>query len=453
MRQNDKATAARRYVPDRNRRIDSGIRLNVEEAAPSTAYLSSTDSGRFSMIGELESSVSMIQTAVVGLEKIRHWLSEMKRFLEEEGYRSFQAQIPISVINNFLTDRLAHVRVTAETASFKGRALLNGKSGVRGEAIGDHLSFIKGSARSRSSGAAGYPVAIYQSPRPSILIGSDRLSPETIGRESIIALADNDREVRYRLRGDEDPETLVDQLQQYLFDNGFDINVYRTPDQHLLFRHNQLGSSYRFQGMSANTRLLSDIPGHFREAEPGLDVSGTIGSEPAVGEGGFLTGERGNLNTDGLVVYYDGWTEQPGQVVGYVRVEQNGIKVPVDPSGYRVEILSIPSVRPELLALRVPNRSGFGHLGDIRADTVTKCRDALLLLGWSIDYLDYLKSELRWNEANFVERAVDLLRSTMSPQPAGTEIVHFSSQKAKDMADELKSMLGHTIPGSISSWR
>lgn len=188
-------TAVRK--PDKNRRVDPALGISRGDPASEQAYISPFEQGRFAMIGRLESGVSKIQTAAVGVEKVKGMLSEMKRFLEEEGYRSFRAQIPVSVINNFLTDRLAHVKMTSETVSFRGQALLNGKSGVKGSVTGRNLRFIKGSARVQSSGENGYPIAVYQAPKPSVLSGAARLTADEIRRESIIALADENHEVRY----------------------------------------------------------------------------------------------------------------------------------------------------------------------------------------------------------------------------------------------------------------
>ena len=452
MRYEDQQTAARTQVEQRNRKVDLALGLSRGDPVLPKEYKSPHEQGRFAMIGRLESGVSKIQTATVGVEKIKGLLSEMKRFLQEEGYRSFRAQIPVSVINNFLTDRLAHIKMTSETTSFRGHALLNGKTGVKGSVSGKNLRFIRGSARVQTSEQNGYPIAIYQAPRPSILTGSIRLSADEIRRESVIALADDSHEVRYQVRADENPDSLVTNLQRYLVDNSFDISVYCTQDNHLFFRHNQLGSANSFRGMSTHSRLISEVPGRYKDAQPGVDVAGTIGSEQASGEGGFLTGAKGNLHTDGLVVYYDGMIETSGQIVGSVQVEQNGIRVPVDISGSKLEILAIPSIQPEMLAVGDSNRSGFTSLQSIQANTVLECRDALKLIEWSLSYLSYLQEELKYNESNFVDRAVDLLRSTMQSQVAGEEILYLSREKARSMVDELKGMLTPAMTMKVTSW-
>ncbi len=448
----DKQVRPKTRAPEFNRRIESALGLSRGDPASGQDYISSGDQGRFSVIGQLESSVSMLQTAKVSLEKLKSRLSEMQKFLQEEGYQGFKAKIPVSVINNFLNDRLAHMKMISETSSFQGKALLNGKSGVKGQVSGDNIRFVRGSARVVSSEEHGYPLAISQSSLPATLTGSERISPQNLSSESIIALAEGSYEIRYRIKRGEDADSLVANLQQCIFDHGLDISVYRTRDNRLFFRHNQLGSANHFKGMSHDTRLVSYLPGKFRQAEAGKDVSGTIGSEQAQGDGGYLIGKRGNAKTDGLVVYYDGSIDYPGQIVGYVRTSQNGVMVPLDVHGRQAEILSIPSVLPEFLAIGVSNRSGFTSLGSIRADTVIECRDALKLIIWSITYLDYLAEELRRKENIYVERAVELLRSTMNRQSGGKELICFSQEKAKTMVEQLKTMLTPAMIMKVSVW-
>jgi len=457
MKMAGKNTVPKVKAPEYNRRLDSALGWRRVPGGSvrgdpdrKREYVSHTDQSRFSVIGQLESSVSMLQTAWVNIEKLKGWLAEMKTFLEEEGYQSFRAKIPVSVINNFLSDRIAHMKMVAETASFQGQALLNGKSGVKAETKGDNIRFVRGSPKVVSSDDHGYPLAIYQSPSAAILTGTEQLTYENISDETMISVSEGSQEIRYRIRPDEDPDSLVAGLQQALLDHGMDISVYKTTGDHLLFRHNQLGSVPRFKGMSYQTRLISSIPGRYKEADLGKDVAGTIASEQAKGDGGYLIGSSGNRRTDGLVIYYDGATDYPGQITGYIWVEQNGTTVPLNLSGSQSEILSLPALQPELLATGVSNRSGFISLSSIQASTVFECRDALKLILWSITYLDYLAQELRKKENNYVERAVELLRSTMTRETASEEMMVISKEKARAMASQLKNMVTPAMMRKVS---
>ncbi|MCP4752412.1 MAG: hypothetical protein GY866_16080 [Proteobacteria bacterium] len=438
---------------EHNRRVDAALGLSRGDPVTAKEYIFSENQGRFSLIGKLESGVSMLQVAGIKFESVKGWLREMKEFLEGDGQRSSSGGIPESVVNNFLTDRLAHIKMVAETTTFQGRVLLNGKSGVTGETTGENICFVRGSARVVSSEPPGYPLAVHRTPKRSFLKGFARIDKEILRKESIIALANDSREIRYRVRGDEAPETLVVNLQQCLSNHGLEIGVYLTGDGHLFFEHDRFGSKADFRGMSHHTKLISEIPGRFQEATPGCDIAGTIGSEPAHGDGGFLMGKKGNPRTDGLAVYYDGIIEYPGQIVGYVDATQNGIMVPLDVSGTKIEVLSLPCLRPKSMAVGVPNRSGFDNLASIRVNTDQERRDALKLIVWTATYLEYLREELRWKENVYVDRAVDLLRSTMSSRSDGKEILNFSKEKAKQMAEQLKAMMTPAIAIQIASWK
>lgn len=438
---------------DFNRRVETALGLSRGDPVLQKDYVSPVEQGRFSVIGKLENTVSMLQTARINIEKIKSWLLEMKDFLEKEQNRTSWAKVPASVINNFLADRLSCIKVMTESVSFQGKLLLNGNSGVFGATTGNNLRFIRGSARVVTSAETGYPITIYQEPKSALLLGAGELNEETLRYEKLIALASGSREVRYKIKEDETPEKLIPNLQRCLQDHGFDISVYRTQDNHLLFKHNQLGSRSSFQGMSYNTRIVSEKPGEYISAEPGADINGTIGSEAAHGDGGFLIGDKGNKKTEGLVVFFDGTIDYPGQIVGYVKVKQNGVLVPLDAEESRMEILSIPSVKPTLLAAGVSNNSGFSDLSVIRGNTDIECRDAIRMTVWSITYLDYLLDELKWKEKIYVDRAVELLRSTIKPQSAGEEMLYLSKDKAKDMVAQLKSMLTPVSVMKVTSWK
>ncbi len=438
---------------DFNRRVETALGLSRGDPLPQKEYVSPVNQGRFSVIGKLENTVSMLQTARINIEKMKGWLIEMKVFLDKERNRSSWAKIPASVINNFLSDRMSCLKVTSEKVSFEGRLLLNGSSGVYGEAVGDDLRFIRGSARVLTSEELGYPITVYQEAKPAILRGTGEITENAIRHENLIALSSGKQEVRYKIRDDDTPDRLIVNLQRCILDHGLDISVFRTKDNHLLFRHNQLGSRSSFQGMSDKTRIISHIPGEYKAAEPGLDVNGTIGSESAHGDGGFLIGDKGNKKTDGLVVFYDGVIDYPGQVVGYVKVKQNGVLVPLDSNESKMEILSIPSVKPTILAAGVSNSSGFTDLSVIRGNTESECRDSIRMILWSITYIDFLLDELKWKEKIYVDRAVELLRSTIRPQSAGDELLYLSKDKAKDMVNQLKSMLTPVSVMKVTSWK
>lgn len=395
--------------------------------------------GRVAIIAGLEGKVSLLQVAQKSLGRIQSWLKEIEDFLAQTP--KGEGSLAPSVANRFIEDRLRQIQGITEATSFGAKALLNGRSGVSGEADGKGLQWVRGSARTISSQGRGYPVAIDESARPASLMGAVSASPAVIAQERMIALKERGIEARYFPKGDEQPRELAANLQACIEEAGLDLSVYLTRDQRLLFLHNQLGGGQGFEGLSQKTRLLSPKAGQPVWATPGRDIAGTIGTEPAQGQGGFLIGAKGNPRTEGLVVYYDGQVDYPGQVVGYVRVTQSGLIVPLDLAGQEVEILSLPDLRPGSQAVGVRNPSGFRSLGQIKAGSLKERHDAKQLVKRSLGDLSRLAEELRWKEEVYVTKTIDLLRQGPEPGPKGEELLELSAPKAQAMAEQLKGMM------------
>ncbi len=406
-------------------------------------------SGRFRVIGELESSVTRLQIAKNGIGKIRDELKSLRAFLEKEVVFLPRSNIPESVINHFLKERLSKIKVVSDTVNFQRKALLNGNSGVKGTAVGKGLNFVRGSARVVSSSETGYPVAICRAPSSSMLLGREPLTSQTIRNERLIAISAESQKIHYRIKREEDGESLVANLQECISDHGLDIGVYKTCGNCLLLKHNQLGDGKTFQGMSQKTGLVSKFPGKYKPSTRGENVSGTIASEPAHGYGGFLIGKEGNSRTDGLVLHYSGSEANPKVPVGSVRVKQNGDIVRLDLTGSKAEMLSLPGLSPDLLSVGVGNRSGFINLNSIRVNSKEERHDTLKLIDYSESELDSLTAELKRKEEDYISLAISLLQSGMEPKTAEIDLFSYSKEKAGEMAHQLKTAITPTMVQSM----
>ena len=429
-------------IQEKDRNVDRNLFPERGESPNKIGPTGVHSKGRFYMISKLENCVSILQIARINIEKINDQLSEMGKFLEKE-IRFFPASnIPVSVVNNYLTERISNIKMISETASFQGKALLNGNCGVKSITKGKGLRFVKGSPHVTSSDEGGYPVKIIELPEYSGLIGNKAISAELLQYEELIIISDDEKEFKYRITKEETIETLIPNLQRGLHENGFNISVYKTKNNFLYFKHNQLGIANDFTGTSLKTQLISKYPGQPVTAKVGKNIMGEIGNEPTIGEGGYLTGLKTNKRTRGLTLYFDGTsTEQAGQIVGHVLVKQNGLVVPLDLEGKKAEILSLPSLTPELLAAGIPNFSGFLNLKSIRVHSAEERKDALMLIYSSIKGLKSLNKDLVSKENYYVNLAVEMLRLTMKPKVAGVEILSLSKEKASEMAEQLKGML------------
>lgn len=429
-----------------NRRLESSMNLDRNNPMMDHSGLSAEVSGKFSVIANLENRVTMIQIAKDNIEKIAAKLIELKKFLEQSDADASKMTVPPSVVNNYMTDRLAKIKEIAETARFQEQILLNGDCGVVGATSNGSLRFISGGEKVITSNQHGYPVTIFQDARPGTLLGNEVISEKALQKETLIALADGQHEMRYRVSDNEGPETIVENLQRSILKHGLNVRITKTRDNRLLFVHNQLGTNTELRGLSYKTKLLSSTPGIIKEATPGRDISGTIGLETAKGMGGFLMGHIGNRRTDGLLIYYDGTIKYPGEIVGYVRTIQQGVSVPVDLTGETMELLVIPPVFPENLAIGIGNSSGFNDLASIRGNTIQERQDALKLIQVSLEDLDTQLETIRWKEDKFVKRTINILQGTMIPKKAGEEILFDSTGEIHSMTEQLQEMLDFNLP-------
>ncbi|MDX2471687.1 MAG: hypothetical protein QNL04_14045 [SAR324 cluster bacterium] len=393
-----------------------------------------------SPVAKLEGCVSILQITGASLKHMRSELSEMEAFLKTSLEN--RTNVPGSLTNSYLVERLRQIKALSESASFQGRALLNGKSGVLANMTGEGLRFVRGSALVQSSNAGGYPVAIERAAKPASLVGPELVNTQTLSAESMLVIAQGQQEVRYRLSQTEDPKSLVAGLQRALWQAGLELSACLSVDGRLVLMHNRLGSGGNFKGMSLNTRILSNEPGEFSQADPGEDIKGRIGMEKALGDGGFLIGVPDSKRVAGLVLHYGGKIEHPGQIVGYADVAQKGILVPLDANDERKERLSIPAVNPKTLSVGVANQSGFTALEEIKGSSEIERMDSLKLVKNAQQELVDLSEELKWKENTYVDLAIKLLRQGIAPQEAGEELLELRADKATKMAQDLKNMLG-----------
>ena len=404
-----------------------------------------------SPVAKLEGCVSILQITGASLKHMRGELKEMEEFLKTS--LQTKTNVPGSLANSYLMERLRQIKALSEAASFQGRALLNGKSGVLANITGEGLRFVRGSALVQSSASGGYPVAIERAAKPASMVGPEIVTSGILKKESMLVIAEGQQEVRYRLDQTEDPKSLVAGLQRALWSAGLEVSACLSVDGRLVLMHNRLGTAGNFKGMSLNTRILGVEPGVYTEAEPGTDIKGRIGMEQAIGEGGFLIGGPKSPRVAGLVLHYHGKIDHPGQIVGYAEVTQKGILVPLDSKGGRKERLSLPHVGPKTLSVGVANQSGFTALEEIKGSDETQRMDSLKLIKNAQEEINSLSDELKWKENTYVDLAIKLLKQGIEPQEAGKGLLELKADKATQMAQDLKNMLGNETMHFIGSDR
>ncbi len=369
----------------------------------------------------------MVQTTEGALSEVNNLLIRMRQLALQAGNEGGSDAATLAANQQEIGDALDTINRIAQNTQFGNRKLLDGSASVSGEAIGDGLTFIAGTRRTRSSPVEGFAVDIEQVATRAELQGSSAIDADAIEEGLVITLLESGRTVQVVADRNDTPESFFGRLRRAVEESGLALDLTLSDGGEIRARHQEFGSAHTFQGASSIAGILSSDGGVLQAATPGEDVAGTINGEAAVGRGQLLRGLPGNTNTDGLVVRFAGprvevgtgadgapvfeREPQPGPA-GIVTVFNNAVEFQIGPNtGQQVSVL-LPNITPSAIARDVPNASGFGNLAEIRVDTVQGAADSLRVIDGAIDDLTLARGRLGAFQKNGLESNIANLRIT-----------------------------------------
>ena len=402
-------------------------------------------SGRLSQnesLRNFETIVSLLQSAHGGLSQLHQLLGIATDLVNEAWLNGTREAPPPGDLEREVQMRLSQMEEIVRQCRFHGRGLLDGQSGVVGVAHG--LEFIRGGPNTRSSPPEGYAVHVAQAPTRATLQGGVPLDPAWLKDEEEIFIAEGEHFVRYPVSEVDTVETLAGHLNMAVRAAGMDLEVRLTPQRHLVVRHNQHGSQYKFKGASKTTPLLSKRPGKVEWSRRGRDIQGTIGGEPAFGIGRMLIGYLDNQNTSELAVLWRGARNGSG-LAGRCHVRQNGLNIQEDTEGEGPATrLALPSFRIAQLGNWMETPSGYGALAGVRFDTWQGLRDALhMMFAVSLELDDWLDKVRGWIK-RYQNQTLTFLRhgGKRAARSAGmARPVEVTTDQAERMALELRDFM------------
>lgn len=351
-------------------------------------------------IREAEDAMALAGQADEGLARVTGHLAALDTALQArlaQGVRGQSAAGTASVAAtpDWLTETLAAIEEVAETTRFGALRLLDGGLGCSGVAVGDGLEFVAAGRETRSSPPQGYEVLLGREPMRATLLGDRALTTERIAGGIRLMLREGGRTARIMSQRGQSAAEVAAALQEAAQRAGLALLVEVTADGRLLVQHKRFGAAHRFAAASSLPGVLSTPEGGPRLVANGADIAGTLGGEPAHGEGQTLTGDAGNTATAGLVVRYTGLpftgathrlprsrtsVLEPKVFAGRVVVAQQALSFRLDGDPGDVVALQLDSVRPAHLARGVETASGFASLAEIRAGDAVEARDALAVV-------------------------------------------------------------------------
>lgn len=419
-----------RKLADSLQRLASGFKINKGSDNPAGLVVSEQMRGQIvglnQAIENSELAMSTVQTTEGALTEVNNLLIRMRQLALQAVNEGGNDRNTLEANQNEIADALATINRIARNTQFGNRKLLDGSGGVSGEAIGDGLTFISGTLRTKTSPVQGFQVEIDDVATRSYLEGSESLDEDNIpGLQA--TLFEGGRTVQITGRSNDTPQSFFGRLKRAAEDAGLDLDLYLTEDDTIFVRHRQYGSAHTFQAASSVDGVLSEDAGVLQAAVPGQDLKGTINGEAAEGRGQLLRGLSGNENTDGLVVRYQGPLEEVDEtedgrpvyarvpdtgVVGVVNVFNNALTFQIGANTGQTVSVALPNVNPSMLARDVETASGFANLSQVRVDSPQAGKDSLKLIDAAINQLTLTRGKLGAFQKNGLESNIANLRVT-----------------------------------------
>jgi len=432
---------AQNELSDSLKRLSSGQRVNSGADDPSGLILSEGLRAQVASAQQAlqnsEFSLSLVQTAEGALVEVNNLLIEMRQLATtaaNEGATDYNALLALQFQIRKAIEGIDRV---SRFTSFGNKTLLDGSHGATGMGGNEELVFLKASSKTVASPVSGYDVDITELPLRATLT-ADLDDDDASGLQ--ITLEEEDGAI-IRVSNPEGATAVgfANRLQKAVLESNMNLNIrFDVDDEELTItiEHREYGLVNGFTITSSKEEVLVEEafnPKLFL----GRDIQGTIGGEPADGDGLILTGEYNNEKTSGLSIAFLG--DGTG-TAGSVTVAQNSLKFQAGANADEKIVIALNSTHSTVLGRGVDNTSGFENLSQISLKSTQEAIDAIRLVDEALDQLLSMRSQLGSVQKYTLETNISVLRSTVENLTAAE-----SNIRDTDMALEMVNFTKNQI--------
>lgn len=449
---------ADRRLAESLERLSSGFRINRGADSPSGLVVSEQMRGQIAgltqAIANTEQATAILRTAEGAISEVNNTLVSLRGLALHAANEGANDALAAEADQMEVKTGLEAIARIASNTNFGRRNLLDGSSGIVGEAQGQGLAYLGATARTRSSPISGYAVEVTQLPARAELVSRSRLTQDDLPGLTV-SLIEGGRSVRVDGTAQDSPEAFIGRLRAAVMQAGLRLDV-RSDEGRIVVRHLDYGSAPTFQALSSVDGILARDAGVMERPQPGQDIAGTIGGEAAIGTGLVLRGQPGNESTEGLAVRYTGPLVATGGLtpegepmreyqpstgaVGLVNVANNALDFQIGPNaGQRISV-PLPAIDPHVLARKVETPSGFTSLADIDVSKAAGARDALKLIDSAVDELTEMRGRLGAVQKHGLESNLNTLRVTAENLMAAESTIR-DTDVAKELAEYTRSRI------------
>ncbi|MBC8258456.1 MAG: flagellin [SAR324 cluster bacterium] len=420
-------------------RLSSGQRINGGADDPSGLVISEGLRAQIASVEQAlqnsEFSLSLVQTAEGALVEVNNLLIEMRQLATtaaNEGATDFSALLALQFQ---IRNAIEGIDRVSQFTRFGNKNLLDGSQGATGTAGNEELVFLKASSKTIASPISGYDVDINELPLRASL--TEDLDDDDAAGLQITLEEEDGATIRVRNPEGATAAGFANRLQKSALAANMNLDIrYDIDDEELTIEHREYGLAKGFTVVSTKDGVIVD-DAYEPELFLGQDIEGTIGDEPADGDGAILTGDFNNKKTSGLSIAFLG--DSTGGA-GSVTVAQNALKFQSGPSADENILIALNSTHSTVLGRGVDNTSGFENLSQIRLTSTQEAIDAIRLVDEALDQLLSMRGQLGSLQKHTLETNISVLRNTAENLTAAE-----SSIRDTDMALEMANFTKNQI--------
>ena len=440
-------------------RLSSGFKINKGADNPAGLVISEQMraqlAGLNQAIANSELDNSMIQTTEGALTEVNGLLIRIRQLALQAANEGANDANTLLAVQQEINNGLSSLARLAETAQFGKRKLLDGTTGVSGEAQGPGLTFLSAKVTTQTSPIEGYVVNITQVPTQPTLVGTEGVTDQSV-KDLDVSFFEGGKSVKVRAVEGDTAVSFFGKLKSQVERAGLPIDVTMNEDGILRVVHREWGEDPTFQAVSSKPGILSEEGGIVQSPVKGQDIKGTIAGESTVGKGQTLIGIPGNENTDGLAVKYSGplvVTDPEGPDgrpvmerrpqtgdVGRINVANNALRFQIVPDATVKTIVALPTVTPQFLSRSVENKSGFNSLADVRVENSQGAADTIKMVDSAINELNVVRGQLGAFQRNEVEKNINSLRVAVENLTAAESGIR-DANIAEEVTEATKSQI------------
>ncbi len=471
--------SSNRRLADLLQRLSSGFRIHSAGDDPRGLIVSERlrrqIAGLNQAVANSELAAALVNTAESSLGEVHNLLVRVRQLVLHAGNEGGNDKNAVLADQKKIRNALDSIDRIAKNAQFGSRNLLDGSAGTTGFAQGEGLVFVFANENTRTSAVEGYAVNLTQLATKTRLLTENHLEQKDVNGARL-SFFEGEKTAEVVGTATDTLSSLQAKARKSIAVSGLAIDFSILEDGRIEVIHKNYGKGATFllgvfadQGDFANSKtLIAPVAGQ--------DIAGSIGGEPAVGNGAILKGLVGNANSDGLLVCYLGKKEKTGQfddvgnesvdqvfetgVVGRVAVINNALTFNLGANAGQSLVVALPNVSTNSLARETGNSSRFNNLGEIDVTLNSQAAfDSLLLVDSAIGELTRRRGDLGALQKNTLQTNLITLRVAMENLQAadsvirdvdfGAELANFTKERIVFEPGAALSAQANQIPRAV----